>query len=90
MSQQINLYEARLRPRHELATGRNVGVALGGLLILIAVLSLFVRYESGRAVAEFARLQTEVTVAQEKVTALTKVLAERKISPALQADLDNT
>lgn len=27
MSQQINLYEERLRPRVELATGRNLGVA---------------------------------------------------------------
>jgi hypothetical protein len=90
MSQQINLYEARLRPRHELATGRNVGVALGVLLAMVVALSFFVRYQAGRVTAEYVRLQAEVTVEQEKVTALNKALVERKISPALQAELDNT
>lgn len=90
MSQQINLYEERLRPRHELSTGRNVSLALGVLLVLLAVAAVFSRYEAGRVTAEFAQLQTEVVAMQEKVSVLSKALAERKISPALQADIDNT
>ncbi len=90
MSQQINLYEARLRPRHELATGRNVGIALGLMLALVVVSAVFARYEAERVTAEFSKVRTEVTGTQEKVAALVKALAERKIAPALQVELDNT
>ncbi len=90
MSQQINLYEARLRPRHELATGRNVSIVLGVLLLLVVVSAVFARYEAERVSNEFAKLRSEVTVTQEKVAGLAKALSERKISPALQMELDNT
>jgi hypothetical protein len=48
VSQQINLYEARLRPRHELATGRNLGIGVLALLVLTTTLSLWVRSEANR------------------------------------------
>ncbi|MEI7614273.1 MAG: hypothetical protein WCK63_15335 [Betaproteobacteria bacterium] len=88
MSQQINLYETRLRPQHELFTGRNVAVALGVLLTLMVVLSGFTRVEADRASAELVKAQADVRSALEKIAALTKSLGERKISPALQGELD--
>jgi hypothetical protein len=88
VSQQINLYEPRLRPRHELFTGRNVAVALGVLLTLMVALSWFARVEADRASAELAKAQADVRGALERVAALTKSLGERKISPALQGEID--
>jgi hypothetical protein len=88
VSQQINLYETRLRPRHELFTGRNVAVALGVLLTLMVALSGFARVEADRASAELAKAQVDVRSSLERIAVLTKSLGERKISPALQGELD--
>lgn len=88
MSQQINLYEPRLRPRNELFTGRNVAVALGVLLTVVVALSWFAGAEAARASAELAKAQADVRSAAEKIATQTKNLSERKISPALQGELD--
>lgn len=48
MSQQINLYEERLRPRLELATGRNLGIAALVLLAVMAGWSLWTGAEANR------------------------------------------
>ena len=48
MSQQINLYEERLRPRLELATGRNLGIAVLVLLVAMAGWALWEGAEADR------------------------------------------
>ena len=89
MSQQINLYEDRLRPRLELASGRNLGVFA---LILLAVMtgwSLWESAEANRKSEAAAASLSEVLAAQEKMKALTQVVAQRKVSPALAAEVEN-
>ena len=89
MSQQINLYEARLRPRHELATARNVGVCALVLLVLTTVLALGTRFDANRKVEAAAAVQKQLADEQEKLTVLSKAVAERKVSPTLVAEQDS-
>lgn len=88
MSQQINLYEPRLRPRHELATGRNVGVVTLLLVVLMTALAVWTGTGAARRESEAAALQKQLVGEQERLAATVKVLAERKVSPALAAELD--
>ena len=88
MSQQINLYEARLRPRRELATGRNLGLAGLALLMLVAGTSVWVGTEAARKTEAAAAMQKQFGEQQEQLTALSKGVAERRVSPALAAELD--
>ena len=90
MTQQINLFESRLRPRHELATGRNLGVGVAVLLVVMTLLSIYVRYVADLKSGELAALQGEVRTEQDRLTALSKLVAERSVSPALVADLAKT
>lgn len=83
MTQQINLYEARLRPRHELATARNVGIGAAVLFVVMAALSLNAGREADRKAAELSALQAQVHSEQERMTVLAKAVAERRVSPAL-------
>lgn len=86
MTQQINLYEPRLRPRHAWATARNVGVAAAALLVVMIALALDAGYQSDRKAAELSALQRQVSSEQERMTALAKLVAERRVSPALVSD----
>jgi len=88
MSQQINLYEARLRPRRELATGRNLGVAGLALLALVAGTAVWAGMEAARKAEAAAAIQKQLNEQQVQLTALSKAVAERRVSPALAADLD--
>lgn len=90
MSQQINLYEARLRPRRELATGRNLGVAALVLLMAVTGVALWAGVVAGQKTEVAASLQKQVGEQQEQLTALTKAVAERRMSPALAAELERT
>ena len=83
MSQQINLYEARLRPSHQLFTGRNVGLVALVLLVLMAALVFWTRFDSDRKLTAAAAVKQELTATQEKLAGLQKLLADRKVSPAL-------
>ena len=89
MSQQINLYEERLRPRLELATGRNVGIAALVLLVAMAGWSLWERGEADRRSAAAEASLKEVVAAQEKMKALTQTMAERKVSPELANEVES-
>lgn len=86
MTQQINLYEARLRPRHELATARNLAMAAVLLLALTSSLSFYLRHEAERKADELAALQGTVRSAQEQMVALSKSMSGRSVSPALLAE----
>lgn len=87
MTQQINLYDERLRPRHELATARNLGISALIMLVLVSAASAYVRIESDRRVAELAAVQATVRSEQDRMTALAKAVAERRVTPALAAEL---
>lgn len=88
MSQQINLYEERLRPRREFETGRNLSLSFALLLVLVLVVAVSGRIAADKAVAALAGVQSEVVRAQEQMTQLSKKVSERKISSALQDELD--
>lgn len=90
MNQQINLYETRLRPRHELTTGRNLGICVLVLLVLTTTLSLWVRSEANRKSAAALASQQQLTEEQERLKALSKLFAQRQVSPALIAEREST
>lgn len=89
MSQQINLYEERLRPRLELATGRNVGIAALVLLVAMAGWSLWEGAEADRHSAAAEASLKEVVAAQERMKALTQSVAQRKVAPDLATEVDS-
>ena len=89
MSQQINLYEARLRPRNDLATGRNVGICALVVLVLMAGFALWAGREAALNAEVAASLQKQVAAEQEKLVALTKSLAMLQVSPTLAVELDS-
>lgn len=87
MTQQINLYDDRLRPRHELATARSLGIGAAILLALVSASAVYSRINADRRGAELTALQAEVRAEQERVTALAKGVAERRVTPALAGEL---
>ena len=89
MSQQINLYEARLRPSRDPLTGRRLGVALGLLLVVIVAAGALARVAAERSEAELRGVQAELTASQEKLAALTKTLSASKVSARLQAQIND-
>jgi hypothetical protein len=90
VTQQINLYDDRLRPRHELAKARSLGLAAAVLLALLSALGVYARLAADRRGAELSALQSELRTEQERVTALTKAAAERRVAPALAGELANS
>jgi len=88
VSQQINLYEARLRPRHELVTANRVGIAALVLLVSMTVTSWWTRVQAERQVQSASVVQAQATEAQTRLTELARVVAERKTSPALAAEIE--
>lgn len=88
MSQQINLYEARLRPRHELVTANRVAILALVLLLSMAALFWWTRAQAERQAQDAAIVQAQATDAQARLTELARVVAERKVSPALAAEID--
>jgi transposase-like protein len=87
MTQQINLYDERLRPRHEVATARNLGISAAVLFVAVSVFAVYARINADRQAAELTAVQANVRTEQELVTALAKSVAERKVAPALSAEL---
>jgi hypothetical protein len=90
VTQQINLYDVRLRPRNELAKARSLGIAAAVLLVLLFAFAVYVRLVADRRGAELSALQAELRTEQEQVTALAKVAAERRVTPALAGELANS
>ena len=89
MSQQINLYEARLRPRRLVLTGRRLAGALCVVLAVLAGLAGMVRWQASGLSAEVEHLLDESKSLQEGLAALTQQMKERRIPTALQAELDS-
>lgn len=90
MSQQINLYEARLRPSHDPATWRNLGIASLVLLLAMTTLSLWAGAEARRQVEMADAAQRQVADAQLRLADLGKAIAQRRVSPALMAEVEGT
>ena len=88
MSQQINLYEERLRPNRELLTGRRLAVAVGLVTAALVAWGVIERRAADDAVAQLAGVQAEVAASQQKLAALGKVLSERKLPDALRAQIE--
>lgn len=87
MSQQINLYEARLRPRCDVASARNLALAAALLLVLMTALASWLANDARRKSEAVEASQKQVLAAQEKLTVLSKKVAERAVSPALAAEI---
>jgi len=90
VTQQINLYDARLRPRHALAMAHSLGIAAAVLIALVGAFAVYARIGADRRSAELSALQAEVRAEQQRMTALAKTLAERRVTPALAGELANT
>ena len=89
MSQQINLYEDRLRPHLEIASGRNLAIAALVMLAVMAGWSFWENREADRHAAVAEASLKEVSDAQERMRALTQAATERKVSPELAAQIEN-
>ena len=88
MSQQINLYDARLRPQHELATARNLGICALVLLAVMTAFSLRVGFEAKQQTQLASVSQKQMVETQEKLASLSKMVAQREVSPTLKSELD--
>ena len=87
MSQQINLYEERLRPRVELATARNVAIIFLVVLAATIALAAWTAFDARRKVAAAAQSQQTLLAMQEQLKAAAQKAAERKVSSGLQNEL---
>ena len=87
MSQQINLYEDRLRPRLELATALNVALVSLVALMAVAMLAAWTYFDAERKAAAAVQARQVLQAAQEQVKAAAQKAAERKVSPGLQVEL---
>ena len=88
MSQQINLYEDRLRPNREPLTGHRLALAVGLVAAVLVAWGVIERRAADDAAAQLAALQAEVAASQQKLAALGKSLGERKLPDALKAQID--
>lgn len=90
MSQQINLYEDRLRPRRELATWRNVSGAALAVLVLTVGAAVWTGLDASRKAEAAAAAQKQLADEQQRLAELAKAMGERKVSPAVAAELENS
>ena len=87
-SQQINLYEARLRPRHELPVARNLAMATLLVLALLTGGALWVRSGAQSKAEALALLQKQLASEQAQLAELSKSIAGRRVSSVLAAELE--
>ncbi|MDR0576242.1 MAG: hypothetical protein LBI87_01565 [Candidatus Accumulibacter sp.] len=87
MSQEINLYEERLRPRREVLTARNLAVAALALLLGVMGAAAWTEREAAEREAEAEEMKARAEDRQTRLTALAKAVSERSVSPALAARL---
>lgn len=88
MSQQINLYEVRLRPRRLVLTGQRMVMAWVVVIALSGAWAFWARGQAESANAEAARLVVETKEWQAKHEALARQMAEKRLPAALQNELD--
>ena len=88
MSQQINLYDVRLRPRRLVLTGQRMVMALAVVVTLSGAWAFWVRGQAESANAEAARLVAETKEWQAKHDVLARQMAEKRLPAALQSELE--
>ena len=88
MSQQINLFEARLRPRHELATARNLAICAVLIVATVAALAVWTRGDAQQKTQAAEALQVQVVEAQARLTEAATAVAQRRVTPALANEID--
>lgn len=88
MSQQINLYETRLRPRELLLNGRRLAAVLMSVVALGSGWAVAARHQADQASAESLLVRSMLKDIQDKHDALSKQVMERKLSDVLQNELD--
>ena len=88
MSQQINLYEARLRPVRALVSARHTSAVFAVVLLAVLGGSVVARYSAQEKTVLLAEQRAALKIEQDKLAALARELAERKLSAAVQAELD--
>ena len=89
MSQQINLYEARLRPSREWLNGRRLLLAAALLLALLVLTGIWARLGAERVEAELAGVRGEVAASQQQLAAIASKHAALQVSAVRQAELDS-
>ena len=87
-SQQINLYEERLRPRRELPVARNLAIATLLVIVLMTAASLWARSGAQSKAEALAVLQKQLSSEQAQLAELSKTIAGRKVSSALAVELE--
>lgn len=90
MTQQINLYDASLRPVRDLLTLPNVLVAMAAALVLLIGLAVLGMWRSGDELRNFKAAEAQLRQAQEQLTVFAIQQATRRQDPALQQKLDET
>lgn len=88
MSQQVNLYETRLRPQELLLNGRRLVATFVSVLLLGSGWAVAARHQADQASAELLQVQSMLKDIQGKHDALSKQVMERKLSDVLQSELD--
>ncbi|MDR0563388.1 MAG: hypothetical protein LBG78_00440 [Azoarcus sp.] len=87
MSQEINLYEERLRPSQDWDTLRNVGIAALVVLLVTGAVGAWFGWHTQQAEQEAVVLQAELEEQQAQLTALSKAVEAWHVSPELAAKL---
>lgn len=89
MSQQINLYEERLRPSREWLNGRRLLLAAAILFALLTLIGVRARFAADRAEGELAGVRSEVAASQQQLAATAKTRAALQVSALRKAELDS-
>ena len=87
MSQQVNLYESRLRPSFELASARNLALVVLILLIILLPTVVFLERMATQKQSALNTLQTQLTEKQAELAQLSQEALQRKVSRGLAAEV---
>jgi DNA-binding FrmR family transcriptional regulator len=87
MSQQINLYDPALLYRREWRTATNLALVGAVLLALVIGWGSWLRIESRAAEARAVEASERAKILQDQVTAIGKLMAERKPDGRIEAQL---
>lgn len=90
MTQQINLYDPRLRRRRDLLSLTNVALGAVALLVCIIGIGAITRVSAARSESEARTLEPQAKGLQEQLTTLAKLASARKPDPLLEQELAST
>lgn len=90
MTQQINLYDATLRPARDFLSLPNLALAMVAALLLTVALAVFGMMRGSDELRHFKAAEARLRQAQEQLTVLAVQQANRKPDPALGEALEAT